>query len=83
MARVLARHGYEPRLSGDGRIRLANCPFDQLVGEHRDLVCGMNLALVEAVVAGLGAAGVDTAGLDTELAPEPGFCCVRIRSGGR
>lgn len=83
VARVLARHGYEPRLSGDGQIRLANCPFDRLAGEHRDLVCGMNLALVEAVVAGLGAAGLDTAGLDTELAPEPGFCCVRIRSGGR
>lgn len=83
VARVLARHGYEPRLSGDGQIRLANCPFDRLAGEHRDLVCGMNLALVEAVVAGLGAAGLDTAGLDTELAPEPGFCCVRIRSGDR
>jgi len=83
VARVLARHGYEPRLSGDGQIRLANCPFDRLAGEHRDLVCGMNLALVEAVVAGLGAAGLDTAELDTELAPEPGFCCVRIRSGDR
>ncbi|EME55359.1 putative transcriptional regulator [Rhodococcus ruber BKS 20-38] len=83
VARVLARHGYEPRLSGDGQIRLANCPFDRLAGEYRDLVCGMNLALVEAVVAGLGAAGLDTAELDTELAPEPGFCCVRIRSGDR
>ncbi|ETT28871.1 helix-turn-helix transcriptional regulator [Rhodococcus aetherivorans] len=74
MARLLARHGYEPRLSGDGQMRLANCPFDRLANEHRELVCGMNLALLDGVVAGLG-----TDRLCAELAPEPGFCCVRIR----
>ena len=38
-------------------IRLRNCPFHQLAEQHRDVVCGMNLALIEGLVAGLGANG--------------------------
>ncbi|MGC5019356.1 helix-turn-helix transcriptional regulator [Micromonospora sp. DT47] len=72
-ARVLARHGYEPRIS-DREIRLANCPFDQLAAKHIELVCGMNLALIGGVIDGL-----DLRGLSVELAPQPGFCCVKIR----
>jgi predicted ArsR family transcriptional regulator len=69
---VLARHGYEPRLSGD-TVQLANCPFDRLAADHTDLVCGLNLALITGVVDGLGVRGVAP-----RLAPRPGFCCVRI-----
>ncbi|MFE9690180.1 helix-turn-helix transcriptional regulator [Micromonospora sp. NPDC005806] len=72
-ARVLARHGYEPRIS-DREIRLANCPFDKLAAKHLDLVCGMNLALIGGVIDGL-----DLTGLSVELAPRPGFCCVKIQ----
>lgn len=72
-ARVLARHGYEPRTSGRD-ICLANCPFDRLAAEHTELVCGMNLALVGGVLDGL-----DLRGLAAELDPQPGFCCVRVR----
>lgn len=71
-ARVLARHGYEPRIS-DREIRLANCPFDKLAAKHIELVCGMNLALIGGVIDGL-----DLTGLSVELAPRPGFCCVKI-----
>jgi predicted ArsR family transcriptional regulator len=72
-ADLLAGQGYEPRTTPEG-ISLANCPFDRLAEQHTALVCGLNLALIEGVVDGLGATG-----LTPELAPAPGFCCVRIR----
>ena len=50
---ALARHGYEPRRDDAGTIRLRNCPFHQLAEQHRDIVCGMNLGLIEGLVAGL------------------------------
>jgi predicted ArsR family transcriptional regulator len=71
-ASVLARHGYEPRVS-DEEICLANCPFDRLAKDHTELVCGMNLALVEGVLDGLGAEE-----LTARLEPEPGSCCVKV-----
>jgi predicted ArsR family transcriptional regulator len=70
---VLTQQGYEPCRGGDGFIRLRNCPFHQLAEQHRDVVCGMNLALVEGLVAGLGAGGWHPA-----LDPRPGHCCVAI-----
>jgi len=74
MADVLARYGYEPRTSAV-EICLANCPFDRLATEHTELVCGMNLALIDGVIDGLGVPAVSA-----ELAPEPGFCCVKVSS---
>lgn len=71
---LLARHGYEPRVC-EGEVRLANCPFDRLAEEHTELVCGMNLALLNGLVEALGLEG-----RTADLAPEPGFCCVRIRA---
>jgi predicted ArsR family transcriptional regulator len=70
---VLARQGYEPRRGGDGVIRLRNCPFHQLAERHRETVCGMNLALVEGLLAGL-----DADGWRPVLDPRPGHCCVAI-----
>jgi predicted ArsR family transcriptional regulator len=70
---VLAQQGYEPGRDGDGVIRLRNCPFHQLAESHRDVVCGMNLALVEGLVTGLRADGWRPV-----LDPRPGHCCVAI-----
>jgi predicted ArsR family transcriptional regulator len=70
---VLAQQGYEPCRGGDGVIRLRNCPFHQLAERHRETVCGMNLALVEGLLAGLGANGWRPV-----LDPTPGHCCVAI-----
>jgi predicted ArsR family transcriptional regulator len=70
---VLTQQGYEPCGGADGVIRLRNCPFHQLAEQHRELVCGMNLALVEGLVEGLGADGWHPA-----LDPRPGQCCVAI-----
>jgi predicted ArsR family transcriptional regulator len=69
----LAANGYEPTQEG-GEFRLRNCPFHYLATEHRQLVCGMNLALIEGVVAGL-----DVPGMNPVLDPQPGMCCVALR----
>jgi predicted ArsR family transcriptional regulator len=71
--RVLAAHGYEPRVDGH-EITLRNCPFHALVQEHTELVCGMNLALVGAVTERLDDR------LTPRLNPAEGRCCVVIGS---
>lgn len=73
VAGVLADYGYEPQLDGD--LVLANCPYDRLAAEHRELVCGMNLDFVRAVADRLGCDGDRV-----ELAPDPPQCCVRVRA---
>lgn len=75
-AEVLGRYGYEPRTAA-GEVCLANCPFDRLATRHTELVCGMNLALIGGVIEEL------EAGATPELAPQPGFCCVRVRERRR
>jgi predicted ArsR family transcriptional regulator len=69
---TLVERDYQP-LTRSGEIRLRNCPFQALVDEHRPLVCGMNLALVEGLISGLGARLV-AAPID----PSPEKCCVVI-----
>jgi predicted ArsR family transcriptional regulator len=70
---LLVGQGYEPVAEADGSVTLRNCPFHALVGEHRDLTCGMNHALLRGVL--------DAAG-DARLTPvadaAPGRCCVRL-----
>ena len=72
---TLAAHGYEPSAAKD-QIRLRNCPFHALVAEHKALVCGMNLSLVEGVVD-----GVKLPRARAVLDPGPGRCCVSIQLG--
>jgi predicted ArsR family transcriptional regulator len=72
-ADVLSAQGYEPLLDDEEQIRLVNCPFDRLAAEHTELVCGMNRDLIEGVIEGLGCEP-----LEAHLAPEAGYCCVRI-----
>jgi predicted ArsR family transcriptional regulator len=70
--RALEEHGFEPRV--DGRdVVLANCPFHALAREHTELVCGMNLQLLDGVLE-----GVPASGLTARLRPAPGSCCVRL-----
>lgn len=71
MEAVLRQHGFEPRTAEDGSLQLRNCPFHHLAASHQELVCGMNLALLEGLLAGMGEAGLRPC-----LEPEPGRCCV-------
>jgi predicted ArsR family transcriptional regulator len=73
LAGALARHGYEPRRDDAGTIRLRNCPFHQLAEQHREIVCGMNLGLIEGLIEGLRVQEARPA-----LDPSPGHCCVAI-----
>jgi predicted ArsR family transcriptional regulator len=68
---ALARTGYEPT-EQDGETRFRNCPFHVLRDQDRAITCGLNLALVEGMVEGSGAGAV------ARLAPEDGYCCVRL-----
>lgn len=70
-AAALSSSGYEPRVEGD-RITLANCPFHALAQRHTELVCGMNLALMQQM-----AAQADNR-LLAQLEPGEGRCCVTL-----
>jgi predicted ArsR family transcriptional regulator len=71
LANALTATGYEPVTEG-GETRFRNCPFHELRERDQDTTCGMNLALVEGMVEGSGA---DARAV---LAPEDGYCCVRL-----
>jgi len=75
VAEVLSAHGYEPCREED-RITLENCPFHALAEQHRALVCGMNLGVIEGILEGAGATEVEAS-----LDPAPGRCCVTMRVG--
>lgn len=72
LAESLDGYGYEPRREGRS-VRLSNCPFHALAESHRELVCGMNLSLVQGVVDGMEAADLRSC-----LDPRPGECCVTV-----
>jgi predicted ArsR family transcriptional regulator len=75
---VLDSSGYEPVPTDDGTIRLRNCPFHALVAEHRDLVCGANLAMAEGMVHSADAERRVVPVLD----PQAGYCCVAFKPAG-
>jgi predicted ArsR family transcriptional regulator len=70
--RELAAQGYQPYRDGTD-IRLHNCPFHVLADRYPPLICGMNLALLEGLLAGATAAT-----LEARLDPRPGDCCVAL-----
>ena len=72
LADALRGHGYEPYRRG-AELRLGNCPFHALTDSHRDLVCGMNLALLDGVVRGM-----EVADLEARRDVRPGECCVVV-----
>jgi predicted ArsR family transcriptional regulator len=69
---ALADEGYEPR-AAEREIVLVNCPFSGIAADHADLVCRMNLALLEGITE-----AVPRAGLTARLAPSDGACCIRL-----
>src|SRR6266566_328654 len=74
LRQTLASRGYEPYDDSDGTIRLRNCPFDRIAAQHRELVCGANLAMLQRLADQLGGDQPVRALLD----PRPGRCCVAL-----
>jgi len=71
---LLNAYGFEPHRDANGDVRLRNCPFRALAVEYRDLVCGMNLSIMQGVLDGL-----ETSGVEAVLDPPPDMCCVVFR----
>ena len=72
LERLLRDRGYEP-CDDAGVLRLRNCPFHAVAQRHPEVVCDMNLNLLDGLIDGLG--------LDARAAlePGPGRCCVAIK----
>jgi predicted ArsR family transcriptional regulator len=73
LVQLLRERGYEPFEDDAGVTRLRNCPFHAVAQSHPDVVCDMNLSLLDGVLAGL------EANAHAELEPAPGRCCVAIK----
>jgi predicted ArsR family transcriptional regulator len=70
---LLNRHGYlADRISADC-LSLRNCPFHPVVEQDPDLVCGINHAFLDGMLAGLEVSSVQAV-----LKPRPGECCVQL-----
>jgi predicted ArsR family transcriptional regulator len=69
----LADLGFEPQQVEPRQMVLRNCAFAGLATSHRDLVCGMNAALVGGVIEGAELTTLGVAG-----GPSETTCCVRV-----
>ena len=74
-SQALGACGFQPAVAPAGQLVLRNCPFASLREGCRDVICGMNLAMIEGVIDGLGLKGVTAA-----LEPHPDTCCVALRA---
>ncbi|MGH8888392.1 MAG: helix-turn-helix transcriptional regulator [Acidothermaceae bacterium] len=70
---VLDELGYEPADDGDA-ISLRNCPFHGVVDVEPELVCRLNLRLLEGL---LDALPIDD--LEARFVPTAEHCCVQVR----
>jgi predicted ArsR family transcriptional regulator len=70
----LRERGFDPQPEGQRELRFRNCPFDSLARDHTTLMCGMNHAMMEGLVEGIGVPR-----LEAVIDPNPGVCCVRLR----
>ncbi len=75
LAAALRDRGFLPEADDDGRIVLRNCPFHLIAQDHKDVVCELNLRLVEWVIAACADPRAHA-----ELDPGPDRCCVVVRN---
>jgi predicted ArsR family transcriptional regulator len=64
--------GYEPATS-EGNVVLRNCPFRHVAQARPEIICRMNLAFVDGVLAGTHSRSVQAV-----LSPSTGRCCVVV-----
>jgi predicted ArsR family transcriptional regulator len=70
---ALRLRGYEPVEDEHGAVRPRNCPFETIARQCPDVVCGLNLRLLQGLLKGL-----DLRQARAILEPEEGHCCVVI-----
>jgi predicted ArsR family transcriptional regulator len=75
---ALRAWGYEPVRTAAGVIELRNCPFDRLTRSHAEVVCGLNLQLIEGMLDAVGAPPQSAV-----FAPRTGRCCVTVQDPAR
>jgi len=74
---VLRDAGYMPFIGeGESELRMLNCPLHELAQRHRQLTCGMNLALVQGMLD-----GANLSPAAARLDSKPGLCCVALSIG--
>lgn len=71
---VLTGHGYEPRRTDADTVVLRNCPFHSLAQRYTELVCTMNLQLLDSAVGRFGGTGFSAC-----FEPAADQCCVKLR----
>ncbi|MBE3076152.1 MAG: ArsR family transcriptional regulator [Actinobacteria bacterium] len=76
LTHALRSRGYQPSVGANCEIELRNCPFHRIAQAHQDIVCGLNLRLIQGLVEESGGNRSQTT-----LAPLPGRCCVVIHAG--
>ena len=76
-AAVLNDCGFEAARE-DACLCLRNCPFSPLSGQFTEVVCALNLSLMQGVISGLRVKGMEAA-----LAPSPERCCVVFQPASR
>jgi predicted ArsR family transcriptional regulator len=69
---ALSEHGFEPRRDNAYTVRMRNCPFRRLAELQPEVVCDMNLALIQGLFAGVGVGRLNPV---LDLEPEH-FCVV-------
>lgn len=72
---ILSERGYEPYLDEPGTLNLHNCPFHGLAQRSPELICEINKAFIEGLLA-----GIKGQTLEAFLEPLPGECCVHVRA---
>jgi predicted ArsR family transcriptional regulator len=73
LERTLRARGYEPSEYEQGAFRLRNCPFETVAGKCPEVVCRLNLRLLEGMLDGL-----DLDSTRALLEPTGEHCCVLI-----
>lgn len=78
---VLDDLGFAPTRTRDGaEILLHRCPFEELARDHRGVVCGVHLGLIEGTVERLGGP-VRVGGLEPFREEDPLLCAVQLLTG--
>ncbi len=79
---LLGRLGFDPERPARDQIWLRRCPFEEVARQHRAVVCGVHLGMLEQTVEQLGG-DARAVGLEPFTVDQPLLCIVRLAGGDR